>query len=481
MKFFWKVFFCTMFISVIFFSIGGYLLINTAFNFLIKSEIKSTFDTCDIIFYTLNNELRDDINMLILNDESLDKDEVVWKMSQNINIYQSNEKLLFSIVDTNGKVIFSSLTQNFSKDFINELSTKKRCYFFREKDNKYFIQALTPVILRGENYFIETQVDVTNVFKNEKNQYKLLIFINGVMIIVAGIITYIIIRILFRRVNALTKTIESIDYGNFKKRVKVEGNDELSVLSRTFNRMADDLQTKILQLEEESRSKERFVAAFSHELKTPLTSIIGYSDMLRSKATTVERTQSCANYIFSEGKRLENLSMRLLDLLVSKNGNLKLKKVYITEFFDEIYYFVLPQFKNLNIDFHMDVQDAVVIMEPDLMKTVFFNILDNARKSIEKDGHISINGEQNSDYYIIRISDDGCGMTEEDLSKIKEAFYMVDKSRARKQGGAGLGLSICDEIINLHGFEMFFDSELDKGTIVTVKMRGESKDAEYEK
>ena len=132
---------------------------------------------------------------------------------------------------------------------------------------------------------------------------------------------------------------------------------------------------------------------------------------------------------------------------------------------------VLP-LKNSNVSMNGEFESYFVQVEPEILKTVFVNLIDNGRKAIEKNGEINFTGRILADGYEVKVQDNGCGMSKNEISKIKQAFYMVDKSRERKQGGAGLGLAICDEILLLHGFPMIIESEEGVGTIVTVLLKG---------
>ena len=127
-----------------------------------------------------------------------------------------------------------------------------------------------------------------------------------------------------------------------------------------------------------------------------------------------------------------------------------------------------------SVELLYEVEPAIVLMEPELMKTVFINVLDNARKSIEGSGQVWLTGKKENEGYVVIIRDSGKGMEQKELDKITDAFYMVDKSRSRKQGGAGLGLAICHEILMLHGFSISFESEVNKGTIVKITMKEQS-------
>ena len=127
--------------------------------------------------------------------------------------------------------------------------------------------------------------------------------------------------------------------------------------------------------------------------------------------------------------------------------------------------------KENQIQFFTKIELGELYIEPDLMKTVCLNLLDNARKAVSENGKIYLKGNRLEKGYQFIIKDNGCGMAAEELNKIKEAFYMVDKSRSRSAGGAGLGLALCDQIIKIHQGTIDFESTLGKGTTVTVVIR----------
>ena len=215
------------------------------------------------------------------------------------------------------------------------------------------------------------------------------------------------------------------------------------------------------------------MGSFAHEAKTPLTSIIGYGDMLRSRQLGEEERMLAADYIFSEGKRLEALSQKLLDLIVLQNRDFPLRRTGMRMLFESIAGIIFPILKDTGIRFHWEAEDETIMVEPDLMKTMILNLIDNARKAVGSDGTIRLSGARvAADRYCITVEDNGKGIPEQEISRITEAFYMVDKSRTRASGGAGLGLAICHEIAKLHGGEMRFESKLELGTKVTLDLKG---------
>ncbi len=472
MKFFWKIFFTTMFISTICVTLSGYILINSNFQSQLNSEIKTAKDYAEIVYYSLSNEFENvELYANEIYDENDTAEDILLQVVHSTGISSMNKKVSFGIIDENGNTLFSSLSTVVDKTIIDLIDPNNAGWTLKETENgEVYVQVMRPAAYLDNTFYIETLHDITHVFTAQKNQYDLMIKIIAGMIAFAGVLTFVISKLMLRRITMLTEITKNISDGNLSERAKVYGHDEIALLSEHFNQMTDRLEEKMNELQDEAERKELFVGAFSHELKTPLTSIIGYSDLLRQEKINAEQRHVCAEYIFSEGKRLEVLSMRLLDLIVLKKHTLSPAPIKIRSLLSDVIEFMSPQLTSAGIRLTSNIDEAVISMESELMKTVFINLIDNAQKAIDGAGEIVLTGKKQQQGYIVTIRDNGKGMEKQELSKISDAFYMIDKSRSRKQGGSGLGLTICNEILTLHGFHLSFDSKVGVGTIVTVTM-----------
>lgn len=474
MKLFWKIFFSAMFISTICVIVSGYYLINTDFQARLKSEVKVAQDYGDLVHYSLASEIKE-IRWTTHSEEGNESLEaIIARLARFTSIHNMNQKIAFGIIDQTGEPLFSSLPENLEKNMLSQLKEGKRGWTLKETDKGVYIQAIRSVSYLNHLFYVETMRDVTHIFRSRKNQYETLVKSVMIMMVVTGLLTFFLSKLLLRKIVDLTKVTKSIAGGDLEKRALSKGKDEIDVLSEHFNKMAEQLEGKINQLKEEAERKERFVAAFSHELKTPLTSVIGYADLLRQKDLRMDQRICCADYIFSEGKRLENISIRLLDLIVLKKREIQFQPVSMKRLLEEVAVVVEPQLSEAGISWECQMEEAVLLMEAGLMKTVFINLIDNARKALEPGGAIRVTGARRQDDYLVRVQDSGAGMEQRELDRIKEAFYMVDGSRDKKQGSVGLGLAICDEILRLHGFGFEFDSRLNVGTTAIVTIRGEN-------
>jgi len=279
---------------------------------------------------------------------------------------------------------------------------------------------------------------------------------------------------LTRQLRRLTATARKITGGDLSKRSRIRSQDEFGQLSRDFDAMADKLQENIVQLESDMQRQESFMGAFAHELKTPMTSIIGFADLLRQGNMDENTRMMSANYIYSEGKRLERLSFKLLELLLLKKDTLTMKQVWLDSYLQEVEQILAPNLKSKNIRLICKAEQAPVLLEPDLIKSLLYNLVDNASKAMDGGGIVAIQAAAISDGCQFQVADNGRGMAQEELTKITEAFYRVDKARSRSQGGAGLGLALCKQIVALHNGSIHFASEPKKGTRVTVTLRGKA-------
>ena len=259
--------------------------------------------------------------------------------------------------------------------------------------------------------------------------------------------------------------------GDYQERLVVRGRDEIGELAGSFNRLAAAVEEKIQKLQEAAREKEDFVANFAHELKTPLTSIIGYADMIYQKELSREEVRKASGYIWNEGMRLEALSLKLMDLTVLGRQDFILQEMPSEELLRDVAEGLEPVLREKRVELSFRAQAAYIRVEYDLFKSLLINLMDNSVKG--GCSRIELLGEAEGEEYRISVRDDGCGIRKEELSRITEAFYMVDKARSRKWHGAGLGLALAERIANIHGGGLVFESEEGSGTTVSFCLKCE--------
>lgn len=472
MKFSWKICLSTILISLIVFSLGGYVLISALFQATYDREIENAIEENQMLQYSFSAYWNTAVN-----DMTSSEDNVRKTVQTMLNAMNGNN-IRIRITNKQKEVLYDNTTAEVDSGLLDTVTADTRGYMIRESGEEgYELQTASVIqLVNNEILYLESIRDVTAIFKERDNQYSIYrLWLVGVLV-VESFFCYIMTLYHLRQLRNLTRAASKIADGDLSVRAPITNRDELGELATSFNHMADNLEHQFLELEDVARRQEDFIGSFAHEIKTPLTSIIGYADMLCTRELQKEEQFQAANYIFKEGKRLEALSLKLLDLLVIRNEELELKPVYIKWMAEDIKGMLQPYLKKQGITLKVIMEDVQVFVEPDLMKTVLINLLDNARKATEGQGTIYLLGRKEEKGFALYVRDTGKGIPQEELSRITEAFYMVDKSRSRRQGGAGLGLSIVSEIIQRHNGNLEFKSSEGKGTIVRIFLpEGEDK------
>ena len=464
MRLFWKLFCCMVIITTLACAAGGYVLIDSQFRTSLEREVSSVYEENDLLRYTLARELEDQMTTSLPD---------LVQLVDGIHIATGTGTVSFRISDEAGTTVVSS--GNIPVDaasLTGNLPDGQRGWeLVQAQGDRPYLHAASPLAFGEEILYLENFREVADLFTARKEQYRNFSYLMLVMVSVVGALSLAVTSVMLRPLARLSSATKRMAKGELDHRVRVDSEDELGRLSRDFNTMAAELEAQAQALKDAVQRQEDFIGSFAHEIKTPLTSIIGYADLLRSRPLSPEQTRESAGYIFSEGRRLEALSQKLMDLIVLEKQDFPLRQVSMVDYLQRIGGALQPAFEKRGIRLRVRAGEAQIALEPDLMETVCLNLLDNARKAIEGSGVVVLEGFTEETGYCIRVADTGKGIPAHELSRVTEAFYMVDKSRARAQGGAGLGLAVCQRIVALHGGHMEFHSVVGKGTQVSVHLK----------
>lgn len=344
--------------------------------------------------------------------------------------------------------------------------------YFRSKNGTPFLQFSSMLAKGDDSLYLDTAYDLSTLYEARTRQQRVYQKILLGLLILCALGAYSISWLLTRPLYRLSRASKQIALGNLTYRSRIHSNDEVGALSADFDSMADQVEKSISDLTCAMERQEQFMASFTHELKTPMTTIIGYGDLLRGQTLTAEEQADAANYIFTEGKRLESLSLKLLNIFVIGQQELKLTPVSPLNIAQTLAERLRPAYEILQTELQCVGEDGRCLLDPDLVGSLLINLLENARKALPEKGCIEIRIKLLPDGCQIIITDNGRGIPTDALTHLTEAFYRVDKARSRAQGGVGLGLALCAKIAQLHGGELHFESEPGVGTCVTATLRG---------
>ncbi len=461
MKFAWKVFLSTIMVIAVVFAIGGYILITSSFDSALRRETDRALEENQLMKLAYESAA-------IPYEGTKLTDEAITIIASQL---QNNGRRDIVLADDAYREIYVGSPGDYVDQELLKSADEGRAYTFTEQDGGYWITVGCKSAAGGRTVYLQTSRDILDIFTERTQQFETYVRISIILLLAAAGVMWLVSMFLTRPLRRLSVTTRRIAQGNYGERMKVTSNDEIGDFTRDFNLMTDAVEDKIYDLENAARQKEDFVASFAHELKTPLTSIIGYADMLRSRNMSPEEMFMASNYIFTEGKRLEALSLKLLELMVLNRSEFEKRRVNPRILIEELEGLMRPVMEQAGMELHVAAQNSIVMLEPDLFKTLLVNLIDNAKKASEPGSMIELYGKIDGRDYVFCVKDYGRGIPQDEIRKITEAFYMVDKSRARAQNGAGLGLALSDKIASLHGARLEFRSIVDKGTIVCVRVR----------
>lgn len=290
-------------------------------------------------------------------------------------------------------------------------------------------------------------------------------FYMSLVIIISMIVAYHLAGRAMNPISELNNEIETIDVKNLSKRITIpQTKDEIENLSRSFNQL-------LIRLEQEFEKEKRFSANVAHELKTPLATIVTSSQVLKmNDTTTIDEYRENMDITLQSAQRISGVVDGLL-MLNRSYVNDQFESIDISQMLKGIIKEIELIYFEKNIMLTCDFNADMLMGNPILIYRAFFNLIENAYKYTEKKGSITITSHSDENETTICISDTGIGIPSEDIENIFEPFYRADKSRSRKIAGAGLGLSIAKEILDLHKANISISSEKGRSTVVEVKFK----------
>lgn len=468
MKFWEKIFLYSLILFFLLFSGGGIILIEKIHSESLDTAIKSImykYLNVESVMY-LNSDYLMDIDV---NSESNMKnwvDIIINGYSVN-NVEQYNTELY----SMENKKISSDLKEKVTGKRTEILNAKEneKSFIIRTINNRKYAFVSSIVSLENKDFKLIISKDIQYVYTERSNNYKFFMIIDLIMLIILSAGMYIISKKLTNPLVKLSNVSKDIAKGEYNIRaVESKKNDEIGVLEHNFNLMVDVIENNIEELKYLNESKQRFIDSLNHEIKTPITSIIGYSELLLKSNVSEEIKIKSLKYINSEAKRLETLNSTLLKLTLMREENRKLGKVELKEAINNVKNILIYKMERKNIKLNIKIENIDLVQDKELLEVLLTNIIDNSIKASNVGSWIDVEGYYGNNEYILKIKDKGIGIPQEDLDKVLEPFYMVDKARTRKNNGIGLGLSICSEICNMYNISLDIKSKLNVGTEVIL-------------
>ena len=458
MKIFARLYFGIVIILVAVMLISSLILIRTSLNKNIDSAIENSVKRHEIVHSLLRS------NIIIVTRDKLADKENICMASQRTQTSEDTE-LTVLIGDTvaYGDPSFESDLKDVEEGIVRyEIKTIK---------HDPYIECASAFSMRNVRYTCVTRTNINNIIESNNSLRHTCRIVYVVSIVAGTVFAFVFSLYITRPIMRLSEATEAISKGDYSHRIDVVTNDEMGQLTQAYNSMSDTIREKMIALENSVTSKEDFIAAFAHETKTPITGIIGYADLLYQGKLHDNEINDAAGVILSEAERLQSLSSKLLELtdLDRSSSAIMIEQISSSDIEHDLANLYRIESERRGIDISIQLGEGYFWADYALIRLVITNLIDNAMKAETK--QVTVTGNlMTDDHFMITVEDNGIGIPADKVSRVKEAFYMVDKSRSRAENGVGLGLTLCDRIIRLHGGTMDIVSKEGEGTRIELKL-----------
>ena len=461
MKFSTKLLSLYMVIYLVVITVVGITVTENSYQLLRQQEIKRSMSEeqniySNVLLYLLNDNPSSDS----LSSYGLSIVELFSGNNSYLEVFDQNLNLIAS----NSPAVWNQQREELQVAADGEVSIILR----HDEQGNYYLFISNLIEARQQKLVLCMVKDINYIEVQRREEYQFFMLAGLLGLLASSLFVAAFGYWLLRPVRELDKAAQNIAAGNYDQRVSVNSNDEIGSLAQQFNRMADEIEGRIQQLQLESVRQQRFIDNLTHESRTPLTSIIGYAELLQKVDYDPALFQKGLNYIHSEGKRMLNLNNMLLDLTFYREKNFELLPQPVLPICREVQEIITVRAAERNITIEVQGDDFVLPLDSDLMKSLLLNLVDNALKASNDNSRIIIGTVLNEDAKVLYVQDFGRGMEAKELEKIKEPFYRVDKARSRKDGGVGLGVAICNQIAHTLQGRLDYESEPNKGTTAKI-------------
>ena len=339
--------------------------------------------------------------------------------------------------------------------------------------------------------FLVTNVSIISRYLSQtgrENSLTALLTVQGgeilgfLIYVIAGILVFSAAFLLLqyrsmKYIGKISSAMQSISEGDLNTSVEVVGDDEFSAMAANLNKMVEDIRDLMDREREAERTKNELITNIAHDLRTPLTSIIGYLELLRSGQNAVMPPELEKKYIdiaYTKSKRLEKLIEDLFGFTKMTYGKMAMKvgQVDIIKLLSQLLEEFYPSFaeKNLTYELSSNVPAKVIAADGNLLARLFDNLINNAIKYGADGKRILVKVHAEDEIVAVSVVNYGHVIPEQELPLIFNKFYRVEQSRSSSTGGTGLGLAIAKNIVEMHGGAIQVESDLN-GTVFTVKLK----------
>lgn len=434
-------------------------------NYTYQSNIEKETDKNMIQINNIINELQYGISNISMLGNTYLKNNV------NIEIYDEGRRIYTNFKEDYSKILEEKIFTKEDKMTYDELHEKYDQYekeFETDETITTYIEG-NKLFMRMRKYtnVVVVMSDISKINNMKKEQIDYFIKLSLACSLTIAFLLSISVSFLTRKIKILNQTVKEVEKGNYTAKVKKLGNDEIGNVGKSFNKMTKALQKNISEIEKVSENRKRFIGNLTHEIRTPLTSIVGYSSLIKNRKVEDEKVVlEYSKRIYDEGRYIEEISQKLMDLMLLENGSITKDTINLSEELNKIIEDMQATFPYVLFQKEIE-KDIYVNFDKTLLKTLIINLTKNAINAYENNPIVRIELDRTK---VIKVIDYGKGIKKDELEKIKEPFYTLSKDRNRKFSGMGLGLPLCIQIVEMQEGILEIESKENEGTKIIIKL-----------
>ena len=329
---------------------------------------------------------------------------------------------------------------------------------FVQTGQEHFINITGPIQVSYRFYRFEYLLNITQNIEDLRSIQRILLVLSLAFSLLTAIGLYIILLRIFLPISIVAESSKKIAGGSYDERIRISGSNELSAMAENFNKMAEEVERQIT-------GKQQFIDNFSHEIRSPLTSVYGYAEYLHKAPYDAAITTKATQTIMDEANHMKAIADSLLKLATLRNYTPVKTLICMTRLLNDVI-----QGLDSQVKFTCKNSAGNLQGQEDLLKSLLINLCINAIAACATE--ITLEAAKNDDSTVVSVTDNGNGIAPEDITKITEPFYRADKARGRAYKGAGLGLTLCKQIAEAHDAKMRIESVFGAGTTVFITFTG---------
>lgn len=367
-----------------------------------------------------------------------------------------------SVFIMDGETVYSNIS--LQPEAILPVTGHEQQTYLGETDGRHILIVGSSTVANDKEAMIYVVEDVSSIYNDITRMAWRFIAICATGTLAGAILIILLVRKATKPLHVLSETTKRISGGEYARRAEIASHDEIGSLAANFNAMADAVEAHIAELTETAQRQRLFIGGVTHELKTPLATMLIHSDTLLNANADPRQTDISLRHINNQCRWLERMTQKLLRLITLKE-DIRPCETNVSELFDDVVESTAKTMQERMTPLKIECETDTLMVDADLMRSALINLVDNASKASDAGQAVILKAYGRT----IEVCDSGKGIPKNEIARVTEPFYMIDPSRNRKKGGSGLGLALVCEIVRAHGAALSIESEVGKGTVVKIE------------